>query len=194
MKGVIVFVKNPQLGKVKTRLAATLGDEKALEIYNKLVDYTRTVLLGIEGVKKYVYYSDFIDSEDEWSNGIFEKKLQVHGGLGSKITYALKNTFNTCDQVIIIGSDCPQLTSDHIKEAFEQLDAVDLVIGPSHDGGYYLLGINKLHPELFEGINWSTEHVFNETIKKAQSLNLSTSTLETLSDVDFEEDWVKFGF
>ena len=194
MRGVIVFVKNPEFGKVKTRLAATLGDEMALEIYNKLLAYTRNVLLGAKDVKKYVYYSSFVDKNDDWSNEDFDKHLQYQGGLGERIISAFKSTFDECDQVVIIGSDCPQLTSEHIEEAFLKLNTHDVVIGPSHDGGYYLLGMNNFYPQLFNDINWSTESVFQETLDRAQANELSTAELETLTDVDYQEDWEKYGF
>ncbi len=194
MRGVVVFVKNPELGKVKTRLAASLGDQKALEIYNELLSYTREVLIGFDSAKRYIYYSSFIDTEDDWSNEIFEKRLQTDGGLGIKIISAVQSTFDTCDQIIIIGSDCPQLTSSHIEDAFQKLKTHNIVIGPSHDGGYYLLGMNKFYPELFQDITWSTDTVFQETLKKAESIKLEVYELETLSDIDYEEDWVKYGF
>ena len=194
MRGVIVFVKNPELGKVKTRLAATLGDEKALEIYNRLLDYTRDVLIKVRDTKKYVFYSSFIDEGDSWQNDIFEKKLQVKGGLGEKITKALKSIFEICDQVVIIGSDCPQLTPDHIEMAFDKLQKHNIAIGPSHDGGYYLLGMDRFYSDIFQDINWSTDTVFQETLQKVESSGLTSYILETLSDIDYEEDWVKYGF
>ena len=194
MNGIIVFVKNPELGKVKTRLAATLGDEKALKIYNKLVGYTKDVLSQLSNVKRYIYYSSFVVKQDIWDNHQFEKRTQSTGGLGDRITTALKETFETCNPIIIIGSDCPQLTPLHIKDAFEQLKTHNIVIGPSHDGGYYLLGMDKYYPQLFQDINWSTSTVFQETVLKATNLNLGVDELETLSDIDYEEDWIKFGF
>lgn len=194
MKGVIVFVKNPELGKVKTRLASTLGDEQALAIYNKLLRYTRDVLIKVKDSRKYVFYSSFIDENDDWSHDVFEKRLQATGGLGEKITAALQNIFETCDQVVIIGSDCPQLTSDHIEIAFDKLQNHNIAIGPSHDGGYYLLGMDQYYPQLFQKITWSTDTVFQETMQSAKASDLSSFILETLSDVDYEEDWEKYGF
>lgn len=194
MRGVIVFVKNPELGKVKTRLAATLGAEKALEIYNKLLEYTREVMLQISNVKKFIYYSSFIDHQDYWDGQIFDKRLQSKGDLGDRITSALNDSFKICSSVVIIGSDCPQLSTSHIEEAFEKLKTSNIVIGPSHDGGYYLMGMDRFYPFLFQDINWSTSTVFQETILQAKSKHLSITQLETLTDVDHEEDWIKFGF
>jgi len=194
LRGVIVFVKNPELGKVKTRLAETMGDEKALEIYNKLLGYTRDVLLELKDTRRYIYYSSFIDTSDNWSNDNFDKKLQIAGGLGDKMSLAFQETFEACDEVIIIGSDCPQLTSAHLEDAFLQLKTNDIVIGPSHDGGYYLLGMKTLYPELFEDMQWSTDTVFEETLRRVKSLELKVDELEMLSDIDYEEDWEKYGF
>ena len=194
MRGIIVFVKNPVLGKVKTRLAATLGDQKALEIYNKLVDYTRGVLEKVGSATKYVYYSDFIDMNDEWPNVKYQKNLQYDGTLGQRIVAAFQETFSTCEKVIIIGSDCPQLTSSVIEAAFAKLESHNIVIGPSTDGGYYLLGMDNVYPQLFQNINWSTNTVFQETFDIAQKSKLSIHKLKELTDIDFEEDWVKYGF
>ena len=194
MKGIIVFVKNPELGKVKTRLAQTMGDVKALEIYNKLVAYTRNVLLEFSGVEKFVFYSSFIDLDDEWNNDVFAKRLQTNGGLGEKMTSAFRAVFETCEKVVIIGSDCPQLKAIHIEKALNLLDKHNVVIGPSDDGGYYLLGMDRFYPFIFEGINWSTETVLSETLAIAKNQNMSTALLEKLHDVDFEDDWNKYGF
>ena len=194
MKGVVVFIKNPELGKVKTRLAISMGDNKALEIYNKLVDYTKEVLLQLSNVKKYVYYSSFIDRQDDWNNDHFEKHVQSTGDLGTRMNTSFSEVFESCDHVIIIGSDCPQLTSSHINDAFSRLRNHNVVIGPSQDGGYYLLGMNKHYPELFQGIEWSTNTVFSDTLQIAKNKGLTISELETLSDIDYEEDWLKFGF
>jgi rSAM/selenodomain-associated transferase 1 len=194
LNGIIVFVKNPELGKVKTRLASSLGNKKALEIYIKLIEYTKTVLLHLPRVKKYVYYSSFVDLKDNWNNEKFEKFIQSKGALGERMSNAFKETFQSCDQLIIIGSDCPQLTPSHINGAFEKLKSHNLVIGPSHDGGYYLLGMDKYYPKLFQDIEWSTNTVFDKTVQIAIDNSLSVAKLETLSDIDYEEDWMKFGF
>jgi rSAM/selenodomain-associated transferase 1 len=194
LKGIIVFIKNPELGKVKTRLAISMGDNKALEIYNKLVGYTKQVLLQLSNTKKYVYYSSFVDRQDDWNNDHFEKRIQSPGGLGQRMTAAFGETFETCEQVLIIGSDCPQLTPFHINYAFERLSNHNVVIGPSQDGGYYLLGMDRHYLDLFQDIEWSTSTVFSDTIHKAKNNGLSISELEILSDIDYEEDWIKYGF
>ena len=193
MKGVIVFVKNPELGKVKTRLAQTLGDKEALSIYKKLLEYTRSVLLELNEAERFVFYSSFIDEEDEWSATEFQKYLQKGSDLGHRMSSAFETILKRCEQVLIIGSDCAQLTSDHLDQAFAFLDSHDMVIGPSQDGGYYLLGMNHHYPFLFENIVWSSETVFQETVGKAIEHNLKYVELEVLSDIDNEEDWNRYG-
>ena len=194
MKGVIVFVKNPELGKVKTRLAATVGDKEALSIYHKLLEYTRGVLLDLEETQRFVFYSSFIDDGDDWSNANFHKYIQEGLDLGQRMSTAFKLIFEKCDKVVIIGSDCTQLKSSHINSAFDFLESKDMVIGPSHDGGYYLLGLNKHNPFLFQNIEWSSASVLKETLDKADHLNLQYTMLEELSDIDNEEDWRRYGF
>ena len=193
MKGVIVFVKNPELGKVKTRLAATVGDKRALSIYNKLLDYTRSVLLDLEKTERFVFYSSFIDEHDNWSESYFNKCLQQGQDLGKRMSSAFQTIFKKCESVVIIGSDCTQLTSEHINSAFNLLESKDMVIGPSHDGGYYLLGLNKHYPFLFEDIAWSSESVLKATLEKAELHNLQYAKLDVLSDIDNEEDWKRYG-
>jgi len=194
LNGVIVFVKNPELGKVKTRLAQTLGDQQALDIYHQLVAYTRNMLLELEGVKRIVYYSSFIDENDEWYPTHFAKRLQVQEDLGTRIMSAVREVFAECSKVVIIGSDCPQLTSDHIQKAFDLLATHHLVLGPSLDGGYYLLGLDSYEPDLFQEITWSTDVVARQTLEKAEAKGLTSCKLEPLSDIDHEEDWINHGF
>lgn len=191
--GVIVFTKNPELGKVKTRLAATVGDEKALEIYLELLEHTRNVLLSVD-VNRYTFYSDFIDHSDNWSSQQFSKHLQEGEDLGIRMCNAFETIFKECSQVLIIGSDCAQLKPIHIENAIEELKLSNLVLGPSLDGGYYLLGMDDFYPSLFENIEWSTGEVLNKTISIAKNLNLQASQIEPLSDIDYIEDWEKHGF
>lgn len=190
---IIVFIKNPRLGYVKTRLAADVGDDKALEIYLRLTDHTKEVLSSVPDVKRFVYYSDFVADEDGWSPETFIKGLQNDGDLGDRIKAAFTEVFKTSDKAIIIGSDCAQLSPLHIEKAIKSLDYHNLVIGPSLDGGYYLLGMDSNYKYLFEDIEWSTESVFEETKAKAIKNGLSVGQIETLSDIDYIEDWEKYG-
>ena len=191
-KHLIVFVKNPVLGTVKTRLASSIGDVKALEVYKDLVKKCRNECLAVD-VKRHLFYSKQI-SDDAWSGGAFSKYIQVEGDLGDKITAAFQSICMQTGKVIIIGSDCYDLDAATIEEAFEKLDDSDVVIGPANDGGYYLLGTNNFHPEIFHNITWSTELVLGETIRGVKSKNLSVSLLKELIDLDTLEDLEQSGY
>mgnify|MGYP003640019366 CR=1 FL=1 len=191
-KHLIVFIKNPVLGTVKTRLAASIGDEKALVVYNDLVEKCRNECLAVNA-ERHIFYSKQI-SDDAWSEEYFLKYVQSEGDLGIKITDAFRSIFKEGGKVIIIGSDCYDLDAHTIEDAFEKLDDSDVVIGPANDGGYYLLGTNNFHPELFQDITWSTEKVLKETVKQANTNNLSVSLLKELIDLDTLEDLQKSGY
>jgi uncharacterized protein len=186
---LMLFVRNPELGKVKTRLAASVGPETALDIYLHLLRHTRDITQELP-MDKVVYYSERIEENDLWPDQLYQKKLQpAAGDLGDKMKAAFEAAFaDGYTSVVIIGSDCQQLTADIINEAFEGLENHEVVIGPALDGGYYLLGMQHLHPELFENKRWSTEHVFPDTLYDIERLHLSHTLLPYLSDVDKLED------
>lgn len=190
---LIIFYRNPELGKVKTRLAKAIGDERALAIYIKLSSYTRAVTEELT-VTKVIYYSEFADTEDHWPNASYQKKVQQGTDLGEKMHNALASAFSDgYKSVCIIGTDCLELTSLMITNAFKQLTMHDAVIGPAVDGGYYLLGMNKLYSEVFKNKRWSTASVCADTILNFKNLKLRFSKLETLSDIDDENDLLKSG-
>ncbi len=187
---LMVFVKNPRLGKVKTRLAATLGNHKALEIYHLLLEKTKVEIMPLM-VDKEIHYSDFIDQDDLWSNHDFRKFKQSGEDLGTRMSNAFKMGFEKgYDSICIIGSDCFDITSDIIDSAFKTLNACDFVIGPANDGGYYLLGMTKYNPSLFKNMAWSTSKVLEDSIQKIKVLGASFQLLQTLTDVDEEKDLV----
>lgn len=190
---LIIFYRNPELGKVKTRLAKTIGEEKALAIYLKLSSHTRDSTEEL-AVAKVIYYSEFADTEDHWPNTSYQKKVQHGNDLGEKMHDAFVNAFaDGYKSACIIGTDCLELTPSIIKNAFKQLKTHDAVIGPALDGGYYLLGMNKFHPEIFKEKSWSTASVCADTILDFKNLKLSFSKLETLSDIDDENDLLQSG-
>lgn len=184
---LIIFVRNPVLGKVKTRLAAGIGEAKALQVYEHLLQHTQSIVNDLE-VTKFVYYADEINNSDLWND--LEKRKQHGDDLGERMQNAFEELFAAgFSKVCIIGSDCFELTSDIVTKAFAVLDTKDLVIGPVMDGGYYLLGTNKLIPQLFINKTWSTSTVFSDTLKDAASLNLSVMQLPVLNDIDNESDF-----
>ena len=185
---LIIFIKNPVLGLVKTRLAATVGDEQALEIYLKLLHYTQCITNTL-GVDKAVFYSDFIDKADFWGNSTHLKILQREGDLGCKMKSAFQWGFEKgYKKICIIGSDCYELTAEIIINAFKLLKTKDVVLGPSNDGGYYLLGLKKMSVELFQNKKWSTDSVAADTLNDLKELGLDYQLLKRLNDVDVEED------
>jgi uncharacterized protein len=185
---LFIFYRNPELGKVKTRLAKTVGDEKALAIYLKLVSHTRAICQDLP-LNKVVYYSHFVDTEDAWSGSHFQKKIQRGNDLGKKMQNAFAEGFkNGYQSICIIGTDCFELTAEIIEQAFDQLKNHDTVIGRANDGGYYLLGMKKPVPEIFQNKNWSTDSVAKDTINDFKRLGLSFATLPPLTDIDEEKD------
>ena len=188
---LLIFIKNPEPGKVKTRLAATVGPEKACQIYLKLLSLTIDTAMEVDADRQ-VWYSSYIDSEDSISETDFKKRKQVGKNLGARMLHAFKSGFKEgYDNIVIIGSDCPDVNPVLFEQAFNELSEYDLVIGPSADGGYYLLGMNKLQPELFRDIDWSTERVLKQTLEKAKSISLSVASLPELNDIDTIEDLEK---
>lgn len=187
---LIIFIKNPELGTAKTRLAKTIGDEKALEVYQMLLAHTRQVTSATATNRK-VYYSKFADETDAWVRPTFDKGVQITGSLGEKMEHAFAENFKAGKEaIVIIGSDCIALRPHHLEAAFTALETKDFVIGPAEDGGYYLLGMRTLLPSLFHNMEWSTDQVLPETIRRIEDTNGSYQLLETLSDIDHEEDLV----
>ncbi|NCT10066.1 MAG: glycosyltransferase [Flavobacteriia bacterium] len=183
---ILIFTRNPELGKVKTRLAKTIGDEKALKIYQFLLKKTQEVAQKVSS-DKVVFYSEKITENDNWNPEIFQKYLQVEGDLGVKMQHAFKQSFEKgYEKVAIIGSDLFDLTPEIIQEAFHALETHEVVIGPAKDGGYYLLGMKKLYQSVFENKNWGTATVLKETLEDLT--NKKVFLLEELNDVDVFED------
>lgn len=185
-KALIIFVRNPELGKVKTRIAATVGDEKALAIYKSLLLHTKEVADKLL-CTKFIFYADDINPDDLW-NG-YEKHLQVQNDLGVRMQQAFATVYAAgYQQVCIIGSDCYELTAPIIEMAFEALHHKDAAIGPARDGGYYLLGMKKLLPEVFENKGWSTATVYKRTIADFEEMGINYFILPELNDVDTVDD------
>lgn len=185
---LLIFVKNPVLGKVKTRLARTIGNKKALEVYLQLLKHTVQITSHAD-CNKAVFYSDFIEENDSWPDTMYQKQVQQGNDLGQRMLHAFIWAFGQqYGHVIIIGSDCPQLSTSVIQDAFEHLQTSDAVIGPAADGGYYLLGMKRLIPELFSNKIWSSTSVLADTTEDLQRLQVSYKQLLTLYDVDEEKD------
>jgi len=189
---IMIFVRNPELGKVKTRLAKTIGNEKALHIYNLLLDHTNKVSKRVNADKA-IFYSDYINDTDQWKNDGFIQLMQKGNDLGEKMSNAFLIAFSMgYKKVIIIGSDCFDLSEDIITDAFNLLDENEVVLGPAKDGGYYLLGMKTFYASLFQNKVWSTENVLLDTLLDLSNLNVSSKLLPTLSDIDEEKDLLQY--
>ena len=186
---IMVFVRNPELGHVKTRLAKSIGDQAALETYKILSKHTSKIISEIDS-DQLIFYSDKIQDNDVWTATNCKKQIQTKGDLGQKMLTAFQYGFSLGYQkIIIIGSDLYSLSPRHIESAFEQLKNYDVVIGPALDGGYYLLGLNFIIPKIFKQKQWSTSSVLKETLSDLKEFNVNL--LEPLNDIDTYEDLKK---
>jgi rSAM/selenodomain-associated transferase 1 len=184
-EALIIFVRPPEPGKVKTRLAAQIGAGKAVAIYQKLLAHTKSVVMETS-CDAFVFTTETLQ-DDYWNDFMIEQ--QSGNDLGEKMLHAFDAIFNKgYEKVLIIGSDCPQLSPAHIVKAFQGLDDYNVVIGSAKDGGYYLLGMKTLTKELFKNKSWSTSSVFQQTLDTLRQLDLSCFQLETLTDVDEVKD------
>jgi rSAM/selenodomain-associated transferase 1 len=187
---LIIFVKNKIPGKTKTRLAAGIGPQKAMEIYDLLLAHTHLATRCLP-FKKTVYFSQQLENNGLWADGNFSLALQQGPGLGERMQEAFEQQFAAgAERVCIIGSDTFEISPELIQQAFQVLETKDTVIGPAHDGGYYLLGMNELQPEFFQNKAWSTESVLPQTLEDIERLQLSCSLLPQLNDIDHKEDWL----
>lgn len=190
---LLVFIKNPKAGKVKTRLAESVGNKEALHIYKALLQHIRSVVEHVDADTE-IHYADEIPSSDLWDDLPVRKVEQEGDDLGARMANAFKQGFkNRYQRIVIIGSDCAELTATHIGNAFKALNDYDSVIGPSNDGGYYLLGLNQFLPQLFKQKQWSTPSVYPETLEDLEELNKRWFTLPKLCDIDTIEDWQQTG-
>jgi rSAM/selenodomain-associated transferase 1 len=185
---LVIFIKNPVYGRVKTRLAADLGNEQALSIYRQLLAHTRTQALAC-AAERLLFYSDTIDEPDEWPVAFFSKHLQQGSDLGARMAHALGQALAGGERAVLIGSDIPGLTAGILTQAFDLLDTHDFVLGPAADGGYYLIGMRQPAAAVFENITWSTPTVLQATLERIQALGGSCGLLPTLSDIDTAADW-----
>lgn len=183
---LLIFTRNPELGKCKTRLAAKVGDESALEIYKFLLNHTAELTRNVNAAKQ-VWYSEEIWKNDIWDNTLFDKRLQHGNDLGVRMANAFQAGFASgFERIIVIGSDMYDLSQVDIDKAFAILKNEDFVIGPAADGGYYLLGMKAFHTEVFKNKTWGTPTVLQDTLKDLDHENIEL--MEVRNDVDVYDD------
>ncbi|MCK0107770.1 TIGR04282 family arsenosugar biosynthesis glycosyltransferase [Flavobacteriaceae bacterium S0825] len=182
---LIIFVKNIKLGKVKTRLAKTVGNENAFKVYKALVKVTEKATSKIN-VDKRIYFSDNIVDE-KWPNDY--KTIQKGTDLGERMSNAFQDGFDDgYEKIALIGSDLPNISTKIIQDGFNELQNNDVVFGPAEDGGYYLIGMSKFHNCIFENKAWSTSVLLEETLAELKQKKIEVSLIETLNDIDTFED------
>lgn len=190
---LLVFAREPVLGRVKTRLAAGIGAEAALAVYRELLSLTAAAVAAAQ-VPATVWLAEAPSKGDptqprpEWP-GLPWRVQPAADSLGARMAQAFGEAFAAgAGRVVIIGTDCPGLSAGLLQQAFEELLSHELVIGPADDGGYYLLGMGRLKAELFANKNWSTATVLPDTLADAARLGLRVAQLPTLHDVDSAQD------
>ena len=188
---VIVFVKNIKLGKVKTRLAKTIGNQGAFEVYSELVKVTEIATEDLS-VDKRIYFSDAV-VDTKWKNDY--KTVQQGIDLGERMKNAFKKGFEDgYERIVLIGSDLPDITANHIKKGLNALKQNEVAFGPAEDGGYYLIGLSKMHNFVFDNKPWSETHLLEETLSELKEKQVTFTTLDTLNDIDDFEDLIASKF
>lgn len=185
---LIIFVKNLKAGQVKTRIAKTLGDEKALNIYKDMLLKIKEVIQFLP-FDKAIFYSDEIEKDDIWENETYLKHVQEGDDIGARMHNAIEKMYNEgYNKITLIGSDCYQLTSSIVMDSFRFLNDHGVVIGPAQDGGYYLIAMTGIYNGLFENKDWGTEKVLQQTKEDLEKYQISHTFVTELNDLDDEED------
>ncbi len=193
MERLFVFARAPREGQVKTRLAAKIGAPAALEAYRTLLRALFLSLETLKGVEVHVAPADGRRDEFPLPPPTWRFCPQSEGTLGVRLAAAFADAFaRQAGPVAIIGADCPDVTVEHIREAWRVLREKDVVLGPAADGGYWLIGLRQPEPRLFEEIAWGTDQVFVQTIARAKERKLAIGLLEILEDIDSKEEWDRF--
>jgi rSAM/selenodomain-associated transferase 2/rSAM/selenodomain-associated transferase 1 len=190
---LIIFTKYPEPGKVKTRLIPALGEEGAASLQKKMTEHSVAWAASLSermpGLLEIRYDGKDQNLIAEWLGSAYSYQTQGEGDLGEKMARAFDENFQkNIKKIVLVGTDCPQISAFHVKAAFDALKTHDLVLGPTVDGGYCLIGLKQMIPELFASVAWGTETVLNRTLEKAKNAGLSVKCLVPLRDVDIPED------
>ena len=195
-RSLLMMVRYPEPGKVKSRLAAAVGDKAAAEIYSRCAETLFAAAGDLpDAIDKRFYCADTGDMERiaGWAGGKFQPEAQTGGGLGQRLDNGFVQAFGRgAGKIVITASDVPGISSAILDQAFRALDRHDAVIGPSPDGGYYLIGLRKRAPRLFRNLAWSTGAVLEQTLLAAEKSDLSVHLLPPLQDIDTAQDWSRW--
>ncbi|MCJ8291864.1 MAG: glycosyltransferase [Crocinitomicaceae bacterium] len=183
---LLVFVKNAVLGTAKTRLAKTIGNDAAFDVYKHLMHITEQATIDLKNCDVHIYFSSEKDPT-RWTN--YTQYVQQGNDLGERMSDAFRRSFELgYEQIVGVGSDLPDLTSEIIDKGLAELNSNDAVFGPAEDGGYYLIGMRSMLECIFEDKPWSTEGLLDITLEELKSKGHSVGIIETLNDVDTEDD------
>ena len=189
----LLFLRAPRIGTVKTRLARDLGDQPALAAYRHLLDHLHRALRNVSRIQLCVTPDDASAEVEPWRHPGWTVAPQGPGDLGARLARAIQSHLDGgAPSVVIIGSDCPQVQPSDLEEAHRQLRDHDVVLGPATDGGYWLIGVRRFLPALFESMPWGTDVVLAETLRRAHHAGRTVAILRTLSDIDTAEDWARW--
>ncbi|MEJ7813428.1 MAG: TIGR04282 family arsenosugar biosynthesis glycosyltransferase, partial [Gemmatimonadaceae bacterium] len=196
-RALVLFARAPERGRVKTRLAAGLGDDAALAIYVRLAERAGAAAREVRDCRRVVAYTPAHDGVASamrtWLGADFAYEPQCDGDLGRRMAGAVGHCLaGGAERVVVIGTDCPDLETGLLEEAFAALDVAELVFGPAEDGGYYLIGVRAVQPVLFEQIPWSSPDTLARSLGAARAAGLSVHLLRTLADIDTADDWQRW--
>ncbi|HUF27425.1 MAG TPA: TIGR04282 family arsenosugar biosynthesis glycosyltransferase [Gemmatimonadaceae bacterium] len=192
LRTLIIFARYPERGRVKTRLAAELGDDGALAVYRDIAGRVIDVMSGCSSYRTVVAYTPAHRAAGmrRWLGAGPTLRAQSEGDLGARMAEAIEHALSKgARRVVVIGTDCPDLDPPAVERAFQLLDESDVVFGPARDGGYYLIGVSRPHVALFTGIPWSTPDTLGLTLERAVAAGLSVALLDTRRDIDTAADW-----
>lgn len=192
-EALLVFARHPERGKVKTRLAEGIGEAAALGAYESMLRSTLDLVRGQpRPATVWVAPATRLEAfRSRWAQGL-PCAAQPEGDLGGRLRHAFEAAWSGgASRVVAIGSDCPALARNHLEQAFEALSRTSAVLGPARDGGYYLIGLSKRVPGVFEEIPWSTPEALAKTLERLRTAGVRPELLETLNDVDVVEDLAK---
>jgi len=193
-----IMAKQPRAGKVKTRLAKDIGDVAALDIYNRLLQRIGTTIRSLDPE---AYYRALCVTPAAAAGfftmlfpGFDSIRVQQDGDLGDRMQAMLTEllALDMIGSALLVGTDIPEITAEHCRQAREALTDHDVVLGPTSDGGYYLIGMRTPHATLFDGPEWGTDTVLEQTLELAATAGLQVKQLETLRDLDTAADLTHF--
>ncbi len=191
MQHLMIFTRYPEPGKAKTRLIPVLGADGAADLHRRMTEHTidQAKTIKTDCIISVYFTGGTVEQMQHWLGHDLQYRSQHAGDLGDRLIDAFQTAFaQGASSAIAIGTDCPAITSELLTIAFDQLNQHDLTIGSALDGGYYLIGLRRCIPELFRGITWSTDVVFQQTLTIAKRLALEISNLPVLNDIDRPED------